>query len=477
METAKDFTVNYEDFIEAKSHIGSDDGFEPVFMPDFLFDFQCDLVRWALLKGRAAIFADCGLGKSPMQLVWAWNVYRKTGKRVLILAPLAVSAQTEREARKFGIDCQQSKGAFSAPLVATNYQRLHYFKPEDFGGVVCDESGILKNFDGQIKADITAFMRKIKYRLLCTATAAPNDYTELGTSSEALGVLGYIDMLKTFFKSNQNTYAQGGSGVWGGRRFAGHSNLFGGKFRFRGHAERDFWRWVCSWARALRKPSDLGFSDEKFALPPLNITEHIVKASTKRSDMLFDLPATTLKEQRAERRHTLQERCEKAAELVLAHDGASISWCNLNDEGQLLESLIPGAVNVEGKDDDDYKEEVFDSFSTGKIQRIISKGSICGLGMNWQHCSNQTYFSDHSYERFYQCVRRSYRFGQKNPVSINVIASEGESGVLKNLKRKAAAADEMFAQLVCMMNNELRVNLNHNRNKKENIPAWLSPTK
>lgn len=453
-------------------NIGGMSGFEPIRIPSFLFGFQSSLVDWALRKGKSAIFADCGLGKTPMQLVWADNVHRKTRKPVLILTPLAVGAQTVNEGRKFNIDCAQSRdGSIPSPITITNYQQLHKFRWEDFGGAVCDESSILKNFDGAIKDDVTQFMRKLPHRLLCTATAAPNDYIELGTSSEALGDLGYIDMLKMFFKANDDSYAQGGSGSGCAKRFS--KAPFGGKFRFRGHAEREFWRWVCSWSRAIRKPSDMGFRDDDFILPPLTVIEHTVRAITPREGWLIDLPAISLEEQRAERRRTLNQRCEMAASLVSSTKQPAICWCHLNPEGKLLEKLIPDSVEVSGEDDDDFKEETFADFAAGKIRVLVTKPVIGGFGMNWAHCAHQTFFPSHSFEQYYQSVRRSWRFGQKNPVRIDVIASEGEAGVVRNLQRKADAADAMFSRLVELMGNELRIEQKNLNTKPEIKPSWL----
>lgn len=459
----------YGAFLEAKRHLGNNAGFDPLFMPDFLFPFQRALTEWALRKGRAAIFADCGLGKTPMQLVWAQNVVEKTCKPVLILTPLSVGAQTVREGDKFGIECKQSRnGKVMAPITVSNYQQLHKFDWQKFGGCVCDESSILKNFDGQIKGQVTAFMRKLPYRLLCTATAAPNDYIELGTSSEALGDLGYIDMLKMFFKASDDSYAQGGGG--GGRW---SKNPFGGKFRFRGHAQHDFWRWVCSWARAVRRPSDMGFPNDTYNLPELITVEHCVKSRSPNLEYLFDLPAQGLKEERAERRRTIVERCEMAAQLISGTGRAAVAWCHLNDEGHLLENLIPGAVEVDGNDSDEFKEETFEAFASGQLRVLVTKCVIGGFGLNWQHCSHQTFFPSHSFEQWYQSIRRCWRFGQKNPVRVDVISSEGEAGVLSNLNRKAVAAEAMFAKLVELINNELRIEQKNLHIKKEKIPEWL----
>ncbi len=458
--------MTYEAFIDSKSQLGGMSGFKPLFMPDFLFPFQRALLEWLVAKGRGAIMADCGLGKTPIQLCWAQNVVEETNKPVLVLTPLAVGSQTVREAAKFGIQAKQSRdGKINSKIVVTNYHQLGKFDWKEFGGVACDESSILKNFDGAIKSEITDFMRKIEYRSLYTATAAPNDYIELGTSSEALGELGFMDMLARFFKNGQNSLHPSIARGKVQQEFA--------KWRFRGHAEHDFWRWVCSWARAVRKPSDLGFSDNGYILPKLETIEHIVKANSTSDGYLFDLPAVGLAEQRAERRRTMRERCEMAARLVADTKQSAICWCHLNDEGHLMEELIGDSVEVDGNDSDEFKEETFEAFQQGQIRVIISKGVIAGYGLNWQHCAHQTFFPSHSFEQYYQCVRRSWRFGQKKKVRVDVIASEGEQGVLSNLNRKAAAAETMFSKLVELINNELKIEKKTNSNNQLTIPSWL----
>ena len=466
----------YELFLKSKSDYGCDSGFEPVFLPDFLFDFQKHLIEWSVRKGRAAVFADCGLGKTPMQLVWSQNVVEKTNKPVLILTPLAVSYQTAREAEKFGIEAEVSRdGKFSdgARVVITNYEKLHLFSAQDFAGCACDESSILKNFDGKTKEAITEFMRTLLYRSLWTATAAPNDYIELGTSSECIGEMGYMDMIGRFFKTNDNSGAAHGGvgGVYCGKRNAAFAF---GKFRFRGHAEHDFWRWVCSWARAVRKPSDLGFDDGKFKLPKLRTELHVVKADKKKDDFLFDMPAITLDEQRDERRRTINQRCEMAAGLVSKTKSPFICWCSLNDEGDLLEKLLSkNAVQVSGDDSDDDKEEKFKAFAGGEVRGMITKPIVAGFGLNWQHCAHQVMFPSHSFEQYYQSVRRSWRFGQKKEVLVDVVTSECESRVLDNLQRKAIAAEEMFARLVLVMNDALVIKTENQHNQKEEKPSWL----
>lgn len=454
--------MTYEEFLEGKAQLGGQHGFKPLYIPDFLFDFQKHLTNWAIEIGRGAILADCGLGKSPMLLTFAENVVRHTNLPVLILAPLAVSAQLVREAAKFDFECTRSMdGVIKSKIVTTNYDRLHYFNPNDFAGVVCDESSCLKNFDGATKSAVTEFMRKIKYRLLCTATAAPNDYIELGTSSEALGNLGYMDMLGKYFKNDQNSNHP--NRLWSGN----------GKWRFRGHAERNFWRWVCSWARAVRYPSDLGFSNDRFMLPELVTKQYVVTSNQLADGFLLALPAHGLKEQRGERKRTMYERCQKASDLIIGHKRQSIAWCHLNTEGDLLEKIIPDCVQISGSDSDDEKEEKLMAFVDGKVLNLVTKPTILGFGINLQCCDHQTWFPSHSFEQFYQGVRRSWRFGQYNPVQIDIVTSEGEAEVLKNLNRKMKNAEIMFSRLVTLMNEQLHHSKVNQFTIKTKKPSWL----
>jgi hypothetical protein len=342
---------------------------------------------------------------------------------------------------------------------------LHHFSPADFGGVVCDESSILKSFDGQRRAEITNFMRKTPYRLLATATAAPNDHTELGTSSEAIGEMGHVDMLSRFFKNDQN-----------------HSNDRGRKYgkaaqwRFKGHAERPFWRWVCSWARAIRRPSDYGYDDGRFILPPLQEQEHIVQSTTTPDGMLFALPAVGMREERDEVRRTIQERCEYAASLVRDTGQPAILWCNLNDEGDLLESLIPGAVQVAGRHDDEDKEARLLGFARGESRVLITKPKIGAWGLNLQHCAHVVVFPTHSFEQYYQSVRRCWRFGQTRPVTVDVIATEGSRGIMENLQQKMDRADHMFSALVTEMNHAITLDRVRPFPLTVEPPAWLTPS-
>ncbi len=457
----RDVSAAYGDFLTRKAQRNDADGFEPGPLPDYLFPFQSAMVDWAIRQGRGGLFADCGLGKTPMQLVWADAVRRHTGKPVLIVTPLAVSFQTEKEADKFGMDAAVSRlGKVLAGVTITNYERLEHFNPDDFGGVVCDESSAIKAFDGKRRAVVTEFLRTHRYRLLCTATAAPNDYTELGTSSEALGYLGYMDMLNQFFVNDQNSSGTG--------RFHGQA----AKWRFKGHAEEAFWRWVASWARAMRKPSDLGFPDDGFTLPPLEHRQHVVEARGSSDEALFDLPAVGLKEERAELRRTITERCETAA-ASLTDASAGVAWCHLNDEGALLTKLIEGAVEVAGSDPPDEKEEKLVAFGEGKVRVLVTKPSIAGWGLNWQHCHRMTFFPSHSYEQYYQAVRRCWRFGQEFPVLVDVVTTEGGSKALANLQRKAEQADRMFDSLVTYMRDALAVRRNDNFNQVMEVPTWL----
>lgn len=459
--------MSYADFLARRAQLDDAGGFTPIDLPAHLFDFQRALTEWAVRQGRGAIFADCGLGKTPIELAWAEQVHRHTGKPVLLLTPLAVGFQVVHEAEKFGHNAAQSRtGKPVAPITVTNYEQLPKFDPADFGGVVCDESSILKSFDGVTKANVTEFMRRIQYRLLGTATAAPNDWTELGTSSEALGGLGYMDMLTRFFTNKSRTSTSRGSR----RMIGGDSGV--DTYRLKGHAEEPFWRWVASWARATRRPSDLGFNDGRFELPALITRETIVEASRPAEGTLFDVPANGLREEREEARRTLAERCEAAAAALDDADHA-VAWCHLNDESAMLTRLIPGAVEVSGSDSPDEKEAKLTAFSDGEIRVLVTKPILGAWGLNWQHCNRMTYFPSHSYEQWYQAVRRMWRFGQTRDVIVDVIATEGGRNVLANLNRKAEQADAMFSALVAHMNDALRIE-GHTYDKEVQVPTWLA---
>jgi len=454
----------YQEFLARKAQLANRSGFEPLWMPDFLFDFQKHLVSWIVRQGRGAVFADCGLGKTPMQLVAAENVVRKTNGKVLLLTPLAVSAQAANEAAKFDIEASVSRnGNPGKNITITNYERLHHFNPDDFVGVVCDESSILKNFNGKTKAVVTEFMRRIQYRTLWTATAAPNDYTELGTSSEALGNLGYTDMLNRFFKNDQNNSGTGR--VYGQGR----------TWRFKGHSEEPFWRWMASWARAMRKPSDFGFDGTRFVLPELIERQHLVKATTLADGMLFELPAIGMNEEREEQRRTIKERCAKAAELAQTGNPCVI-YCNLNPESELLAKMLPDFVNVKAKTseaDMREREDVFAGFSSGQIRGLIIKPKVGALGLNWQHCAHAIGFPTYSFEQYYQYIRRFYRFGQTQNVVSDMVTTESSAHVIESRQRKAKAADRMFSSLVEHMNHALNIE-GAKATQREVLPQWLS---
>jgi hypothetical protein len=465
--------MSFDIFIGGKTQFAKEGGFDALFVPDYLKDFQKSLVQWSVLNARCGLFEDCGLGKTVQQLVWAQNIAMKTNGRVMVLTPLSISEQTVEEAEKFGIEAERARDGVlpDCKIVITNYEQLHKYDSKDFVGCVCDESSILKNVKGKTKMEVTAFMRKMSYRLLCTATASPNDYMELGTSSEALGHFGYMDMLKKFFKSDDGSMAIGGSGG----KARGGSRSFGGKMRFKGHSQEEFWRWVCSWARAIRKPSDLGYDDTGYDLPELRENLHLVKSETVADGFLFALPAVGLLEQRQARTRTINERCELAAKLVVDRGTTSVSWVSTNAESRLVTEMIPGSVELTGSELDEVKEEKLKAFRRGEIKALVTKPKLAGFGHNWQHCNHQTVFPSHSFEQYYQCVRRSWRFGQTSSVDIDVVSTQADEAVLKNLQRKTKLSEEGFDRMVDLMSDFM----NHERNDynpsvKAIIPSWLT---
>lgn len=417
----------YAEFLASKAAVDPMTGLSdiPPLNP-LLFPFQHDIVAWALRRGRAAIFADCGMGKTPMQLEWA----RHVPGRVLILTPLAVAAQTVREAAKFGIDgvAYSRSSDSNARIVVTNYEMLDRFSPDDFAGVVLDESSILKAFDGKTRTKIIETFAQTPYRLACTATPAPNDYMELGNHAEFLSVMARTEMLSMFFV---------------------HDGGETQKWRLKGHAETDFWRWLCSWAVMIRKPSDLGYEDGDFVLPEMVMHEVAVKIENPTQGFLFPVEAQTLQERLAARRDTIEERVAHCAAIVKESDRPFLVWCNLNSESEALTRAIPGAVEVKGSDSVEDKEANLRGFSEGTIRVLVTKPSIAGHGLNWQHCSDMAFvgLSD-SYEQFYQAVRRCWRFGQKRAVNVYSITAETEGAVVANLKRKEADAAKMAENMV-----------------------------
>lgn len=459
-----DKLTDYQTFLHRKTQAGPMGGFEPVWMPDFLFPFQRHLVEWAIRMGRAALFADTGLGKTAMQLVWAENVARKTGGRVLVMSPLAVAAQTGREAAKFGIDAQVSRDGTPHRITITNYERLHYFNPAHFAGAVADESSAIKAFDGKRRKQVVRFFAKLPYRLLCTATPSPNDFIELGTQSECLGVMHQSEMLGYFFRETNNmrhTVFRDET-LWDKQRWS-----------FKPHSEQPFWRWVASWARAVRTPSDLGYSDEGFILPPLDYRHHVLDIPYIPAGELFHRPAVTIREQREERQRTIVQRCARVAEIVNSHDRPAIVWCHYNDEGTTLAKMIPGAVEVAGRHPDDFKESALNDFALGNIRVLVTKPKIGCWGMNYQHCGDVSMFPSFSFEQTYQSVRRCWRFGRKGPVYVDIVSAEGESEVMRGLERKQKQAETMFGSLVRFMNNALAMMSEDRHTKPVLIPDWL----
>jgi superfamily II DNA or RNA helicase len=421
-------SVSYADFLARKRSLAGNAGFEAD-VSDKLYGFQKEIVRFAARKGRAAIFADCGLGKTPMQLEWARLVNEHSGGNVLILAPLAVAAQTVREGAKFGIETVQAREAHEvAPITVTNYERLERFAAMGWAGVVLDESSILKSFDGRTRELLTKWAETIPYRLCATATPSPNDYEELGGHAEFLGVLNRRQMLADFFIND---------------------GLSAAHWRLKGHAQHLYWHWIRSWAAALRSPADLGYPNDGFALPPLNVDVISIDADAVSEDRLFAVPVSTLAERRQARRESLPQRVGQAAELVNATSGPCVVWCDLNDESAALARAIPDALEVTGSDSADEKEARLLAFTNGDARVLVTKPRIGGWGLNWQHCSRMVFvgLSD-SYESYYQAVRRCWRFGQANPVEVTIIASSREQTVLENVQRKESQARHMFEQLV-----------------------------
>ena len=457
--------LDYSEFLRNKSQSNTLDGFKPTFMPDGLFPFQAALTDWAIQKGRALLAEDCGLGKTFQELVFAENCVRETNRPSIILTPLAVAPQTVREAEKFGIEAAVSRdGKPAKNITVTNYESLHKFNPNDFGSVVCDEISCLKAFDGKRRKQITRFMSKAKYRLGGTATAAPNDYIELGTIAEALGHMTQSDMLGTFFlSSDKKRHSLFKEGDFWNRA----------KYFFRPYSETPFWQWVCSWARAIRSPADMGFDDSRFVLPELIVNQVVVPTTFRFPGELFVRIAGTLAEQRQERKRSIQERCEIVRELV-NHDQPALVWCQYNEEGTELARMIPGAVEVAGRHSDEEKAERLNGFATGEFQVLVTKPKIGAWGMNYQHCGHQTFFPSHSFEQWYQCVRRSLRFGRVGAVKVDIVATEGEAGVTENLQMKQAKADAMFAALVEQMHNAQGMKITDKHTQQLEVPSWLS---
>jgi len=454
--------MDYKKFIESKKHTSGNFGIEPNFLPSCLFDFQNYVAEYVIKKGRCAAFLDTGTGKTIIELVVARNYVKHTNKPVLIITPLAVAFQFIKEAEKFNIgSIEYSKdGTYKSDIVVCNYERLDKFDYKDFDCVILDESSILKNFKGAIKSRITNFLKKVRYRYLFTATPSPNDFIELGTSSEALGYLGYTDMLTKFFTNNEDTISPQNIGT---------------KWILKGHAKENFFKWVSGWSISMRKPSDLGFDDSKHILPKLNLEYNSVVNNEclviNGQYSMFNQVARGLNEIRVEQRQTVEKRCNLAVELSKDW-GTSVYWCNRNDEGDLLQKLDKDAYQIKGSMKLDQKEEMLLAFANGDIKKLITKPKMTAFGLNWQHCNHTIYFPTFSYEQYYQSIRRFWRFGQTKPVTVNLVYSEGQKRVLDGLLAKTKKANELFDKLNVNLNQSFDIKTK-DFNKKILLPKFL----
>lgn len=453
--------MKYEDVIARKSASVAASGMVVKDLAPHLFPHQVDLTRWALRRGRAAIFADTGLGKTAMQIEWARHVSREG--RVLILTPLAVAQQTVREAARFGVEAVFSREDTGAPITVANYDMLHAFDASRFVGVVLDESSILKAFDGRTRNALVTSFRDTPFKLACTATPAPNDFTELGNHSAFLGLKTREEMLAEYF-----VHDGGSTQDW----------------RIKGHAVEPFWRWVASWGAVVKLPSDLGHDDGAFRLPPMRMHEHVVDMDdhdVRATGMLFADDARTLAEQRAVRRATIEKRIAKAADLAAGNEPCLV-WCELNDEGNAAAEAIAGAVQVAGSDDAEAKTDRLLGFSEGRYRVMVSKPSIAGFGLNWQHCARMVFVgASHSYEGTYQAIRRCWRFGQTRPVDVHVIRAATEGAVIANYRRKEADAARMAAEMTAHVGDAVRAEVTglarewnpYTPAVRQRVPAWI----
>lgn len=459
--------LSYSAFIKRKQIVADPVGIkEPQKISDKLFPFQQACVRWALVKGRCALFEGTGLGKTVQQVEWARHVTEHTGKPVLILAPLGVAHQTPAEARNIlGVDVtyvENGSQVLDTGIFITNYGKMERYRPEVFGGVVWDESSIIKNQSGATREKIIEYFAMTPFRLACTATPAPNDFMELGSHCEALGIMRAVEMLSAFFT---------------------HDGSETQKWRLKGHGESAFWKWLASWSICITHPRDIGFDQEGYDLPALNVHEHIVDCdSTPLTGELFALPARTLQERRVARRVTIEDRVKFCADIIKEkNDEQWLAWCNLNAEAEGI-SRAAAMENITGSDDDDAKTSKMLRFASGKLQKCATKPSLAGHGMNWQNCHNTAFIGlSDSWEQFFQAVRRFWRYGQKHPVDVHVIISSLEGAVLKNIKRKDADARRMQIELAAHMaeitKTELtgmkRSQLEYKPKMKLQIPNWL----
>jgi|SRR3990167_113353 len=433
--------MNYQEFLQNKGKRFSGVGLD-IQPHNFLYEWQRLIIGEALKKERFAIWADCGLGKTPMQLSWAQKIVETTGKKVLIVAPLAVSLQTVHEAEKFGIMVKYSRGKeVDSKIIITNYEMLEHFSASDFIGVVLDESSILKNYSGKIRNLIIEMFSNTPYRLACTATPSPNDFMEIGNHSEFLGIMKRTEMLSNYFV---------------------HDGGETSKWRLKGHAEGIYWDWIATWAIVISKPSDIGFEDGGFKLPQLNYNDHFLDSDVPTEGYLISMPAISLGEQRKVKSVSVESRVQKAVNIVGGIKQSVVVWCELNREGDLLESKLKGlgAVQISGADSIEEKEKKLIGFSNGDIRILITKTSIAGFGLNWQHCHNAIYVNvTHSYEDLYQSVRRFWRFGQKKPVNIHRILLTSEQPILANIERKHLEAERMKKSMIEVWRKKWNTNL------------------
>lgn len=418
---------DYGNFLQSKQIENVFCGFEPVGLNGGLFDFQRDITTWACRRGKAALFEDCGLGKSIQQLAWADQVHRYTHGNVLIVAPLAVSKQTKREGEKFGIpvNIARNQDSIQTGINITNYEMLDHFDADCFAGVVLDESSILKNYSGKIRNSIIKKFRNTRFKLACTATPSPNDLMELGNHAEFLTDVTRAEMLAMFFV---------------------HDSGDTSKWRLKKHASIEFWEWVCSWAVMLRNPNEIGYEQHGYELPELRIIDHRLPYPGEVPEKM------SLNQRRKARRDTLMERCQHAATIVNCSDEPFVIWCDLNDESTMLADLIDGAIEIAGRHSPEYKESNMIGFSENRFRPLVTKPKIAGLGMNWQNCRNQIFvgLSD-SYEQYYQAVRRCWRFGQNYPVNVHIVYSEAEGAVVENIRRKEKDHNIMFSEMINAM--------------------------
>lgn len=453
---------SYEQFVASKMASVSTMPVPHGDLAEHLFPHQRDLVSWALRRGRAAIFADTGLGKTAMFLEWARHAAQHG--RVLILAPLAVAEQIVREGQRFGVASRYMRADDGETrIVVTNYEMLAHFDASSFVAVILDESSILKAYDGRTRIAIIDAFQSTRWRLACTATPAPNDFTELGNHSEFLGIKGRVEMLAEYF-----THDGGSTQDW----------------RLKGHARDAFWRWVASWGAVVKRPSDLGHSDDGFALPPLRMHERVIAVDHEdaiAAGRLFLDDARTLADQRATRRGTLAKRVELASDLARG-DRPVIVWCEMNDEADAIERAIPDAVQVRGSDSPEDKARRLLGFAEGEHRVLVTKPKIAGFGLNWQHCSTMIFAgASHSYEQTYQAIRRCWRFGQTRPVDVYVIRAETEGAIVANLRRKEADAERMSEAMAAQMREVMRAEISsavrefndYNPAVRLRVPAWL----